>query len=247
VRLHVCCAALIGYDIGNAVKDAISVADIIALMAASAGVLIVVGSLVLLYKGIITLQAVSAAARQRSVGHSAEGNQAVPGPHETAEVPAAVDFQLGEHIKIKSQYPALGLFILGIACFFGALWFDKANAPTGMDVQGKVVDSGKYTFTFTGMMGVARPDVNGFVHRVVPIDIDELDVQVAKGGSAPDIVVVYPSQRRNGTLSFGNYPTPQPSSPQAPAEKIKIPIPKPTVNPAQVSSAPANIVPLQMQ
>jgi hypothetical protein len=232
---------LIYYDCNDTMKDAVSIADIIALISALAGVVIVVGSMILLYKGIIVLNAVSTVARKLSGGEPTQEKRKRSVPGQTGDVPVAIDVQLGKDIKIKSQYPALGLFILGMLCFFGALWFSKENAPTQMDVQGNVIDSGKYTFTFTGLIGVARPDVKGYVHKFAPKDIEELDVQIGKPGSETDTLVVYPSKRQNGILSFGDYPPPAQAAPQ----NTKSPVPKPTVDPDQVVPKPTNVVPLQ--
>ena len=198
-------------------RDAISVPDIIALLAALGGVAIVVGSLIMLYKGILTLQAVSQAAKEGDGG-------------------SALDIQIGK-IQVKSQYPTLGLFILGIGCFFGALWFAKENVPVEYDVQGRVVDNGKYIFTFTGFIGVAHPDVKGDFHRVVPKGIDEVHVQVGSSGKPPDLVVLSTSKAKNGVINFGDYPTPTP-----PSASPKAAVPMPTVDPAQVTPTTANLV-----
>lgn len=209
-------------------KDSISVPDVIALGAAICGLLIVVGSFVLLYKGIITLNEVNRAVRQGRTRRPAAADD---------NPPVAIDLQIGDQIKIKSQYPALALFVLGISCFFGAIIFDNQKTSDTISLEGHVTDSGKYVFTVTGAMGAIHPDKNGFVRKNVSKDVDELDIEVARPGTTPDSFVVYPSERKHGVLSFGDYPSPTPntgnSSKPTPTASL------PATDPSQVAPTPS--------
>jgi hypothetical protein len=208
------------------VKDALSTPDVIGLGMAFAGLTIVVGSLLLLYKGVITLQAVSTAVKEAK---PAEG-----GNEPTA--PSAIVIELGRNVKIQSQYPTIALFVLGIACFFGAMYYATQAPQSSVTLEGHVTgaDKDKYTITIEGAMGVIRPDIHGNVQKTIPKDIEEVDIKVGKAGGAVDTLVVYPANRENGKLSFGDYPTPAPplSSPQPSLA------PSPTPISSQVAATP---------
>jgi hypothetical protein len=198
---------------------------------AFAGLTIVVGSLFLLYKGVITLQAVSTAVKQATPAE--EGNQPV--------APSAIAIELGNNIKIQSQYPTLGLFILGIACFFGAMYYATQVPDNLVTLEGRLTgaDKDKYTITIEGAMGVIRPDIHGNVQKIIPKDVEEVDIKVGKSGSAVDTLVVYPSNRENGKLSFGDYPQPSPP-PQPSVSALPSSIsPSPTPIVQQVAATPA--------
>jgi hypothetical protein len=212
-------------------KDAISVPDVISLVTAFAGLIIVIGSLLLLYKGVITLQAVSEIAKKET--DAQPGNK----PEAKSAVLSAISIELGEKIKIQSQYPTLGLFILGIVCFFVAIYYAMQDPKSSVILEGQVVgaDKDKYTFTFVGAMGAIRPDISGKVHKTIPKDVEEVDIKVGKGGGEVATLVLYPSSRENGILSFGDYPTPTPSAavPAPPVVTTQL-----KANPNQVAPAP---------
>jgi hypothetical protein len=215
------------------VKDALAPEDYIGFGMAFAGFTIIVGSLFLLAKGVITLQAVSTAVKEAT---PAQGGKD-PGKEPTA--PAAIAIELGKNIKIQSQYPTLGLFILGIACFFGALYYATQAPPKdSVTLEGHVTgpDKDKYTITIEGAMGVIRPDIHGNVRKIIPKDVEEVDIKLGKAGGTVDTLVVYPATRENGKLSFGEYPTsPQPSTSATGAAS-----PTPFASP-QISTSPNRI------
>jgi hypothetical protein len=209
-------------------KDALSAPDVIGLVMAVAGLTIIVGSLFLLYKGIITLQAVSTAVKQ------ATPDQGGKDPDKESPAPSAIAIQLGKDIKIQSQIPTLGLFILGIACFFGAMHYATQAPENSVTLEGHVTgaDKDKYTITIEGAMGVIRPDIHGNVQKIIPKDIEEVDIKVGKAGGAVDTLVVYPANRENGKLSFGDYPAPTPPPLASTSPQISTsPSPAPNTNP----------------
>jgi hypothetical protein len=86
-----------------------------------------------------------------------------------------------------------------------------------------------------------RPDVHGIVRKTVPKDIDEVDLQIGRPGSDTDLIVVYPSDARDGVISFGDYPPPRPVA----ASPLPTAIPKPSTNPSQIATPPPHLAPLQ--
>lgn len=188
---------------------------------AFAGLTIVIGSLFLLYKGILTLQAVSTAVKQTTSTEEGKDLQKESVP------PSALAIELGKDIKIQSQYPALGLFILGISCFFGAMYYATQAPQNSVTVEGRVnaADKDKYLITIEGAMDVIRPDIHGNVQKLIPKDVEEVDIKVGKPGGVVDTLVVYPANRENGKLSFGDYPpSPVPQASLSPGPEPTVPI-----------------------
>jgi hypothetical protein len=229
----------------------VNIPDIVALLMALAGLVIVVGSFFLLYRGIITLTEVN----KLVAGKSSRSRTVEQGDQNSEEQgQAALSLQLGDKIKVRSQYPTLCLFILGILCFVGSLWY--LNSPSSVDaaIQRKlkklqeasmtmvrghvnVPDTRKYSFVLSGDLGTTKPDVNGFVERSIPTDINEVDVTVARGGGEPDQFVLRPSESKNGVLSF-EYPSASPSLSVTPSPTPTITSQASPSNSSQVAPTP---------
>lgn len=119
------------------------------------------------------------------------------------------------------------------------MYYATKEPHNSVSLEGHVngPDKDKYTITIEGAMGAIRPDINGNVQKIIPIDVEEVDIKVGKAG-AVDTLVVYPAKRQNGKLSFGEYPQPPPSlTPNRPRAE---PTPSATPTPfsAQVAGTP---------
>jgi len=73
--------------------------NVIAIIAASGGVILMLGALVLLYQGRITLQAIHEKVQQKD--------------QQPSESRDALAVEIGQ-IKIKSQYPTIALFLVAM-------------------------------------------------------------------------------------------------------------------------------------
>jgi hypothetical protein len=86
--------------------------DWIVLIGAISGLSMVIGSMILLWKGAISLNVASAR----------EG----------------FTVELAKEIKLSTRYPAIALFIIGLLFFFCAAWFAQRGTLQSMVVTGKI-------------------------------------------------------------------------------------------------------------
>jgi len=99
------------YSYGS-MRDALTISDVVAIAGAVCALLMVVGSLLLLWKGAITLK---------------EAN-----PEEAIKV----SFQRA--LSIQTRYPAIALFVVGIVFLFVASWLSRGNGPKQVMLTGTV-------------------------------------------------------------------------------------------------------------
>ncbi len=81
--------------------NVIGIFELVILMCALCGVIMVIGSLLLIYKGIIRLK--------------------------EASCDNSISVELMNQIKISTRYPALAFFVCGFVFLFTAIWFSKDN------------------------------------------------------------------------------------------------------------------------
>src|SRR5258708_14691078 len=128
------------------------------------------GSLVLLYEGRITLQAIHQKAQEGKEPTDGTGGDALA-------------VEIGE-IKIKSQYPTIALFLVAVGCFWLALQDGKGQRRM---LSGILTDpdAKDYTVAYTRVMGVAYPDNTGQFEPEVPEDFHLVLLGTAKSGKQP--------------------------------------------------------------
>jgi hypothetical protein len=143
---------------------------VIAIIAASGGLILMVGALVLLYKGKITIDAIN-----RTIKESP---------------PEALAVEIGK-IKVRSQYPSIALFLVAAGCFWLALNHAKGSK---VKISGIVdaPDGANYTVTYKGALGLVYSDDKGHFEEEVPEDVDLLVLEIGKGGADPQKFNVYP-------------------------------------------------------
>jgi hypothetical protein len=197
--------------------------NVIAIIAASGGIILMIGSLVLLYQGRITLQAIHDKVQEGKEPTDGTGGDALA-------------VEIGR-IKIKSQYPTIALFLVAIGCFWLALQYGKGQRRM---VSGILTDpdAKDYTVAYTGVMGVVYPDDTGQFEQEVPEDVHLVVLEIAKGGEEPQKFPVYPSKEKEWPVKFELKASTSPSA---------TPRPKLEVNPAQVAEVGKALPPLKAQ
>jgi hypothetical protein len=167
---------------------------IIAIIAASGGFILMVGALILLYKGKITIDAIN-----RSIQKSPQ---------------AALAIQIGK-IKVKSQYPTIALFLVAAGCFWLALEYAKGSK---IKISGIVdaPDAANYTVTYNGALGLVYSDNGGNFEEEVPEDVNLFVLEIAKGGAAPERFNVYPHKVKEWPVKCKLHPAAATSVVQTP-------------------------------
>jgi|GEM_PF-1670263 hypothetical protein len=142
--------------------------DVVAMLGGICGLLMVVGGMLLLYKGVITL---SQASKEE-----------------------AVSLEFKNTLKVSTHYPAIGLFVVGLAFIITAIWFSRSTAyqfkivghvkglESGNPVQvlvempaswnGEAYDDGQIIASVTPKMDilVVRVIAPGYQERKIPIE-----------------------------------------------------------------------------
>ena len=182
-----------------------------------------IGSLVLLYQGRITLQAIHEKVQEGKEPPDGTGGDALA-------------VEIGR-IKIKSQYPTIALFLVAVGCFWLALQYGKSQRRI---VSGILIDpdAKDYTVAYTGAMGVVYPDNEGQFEQEVPEDVQLVVLEIAKGGEEPQKFPLYPSREKTWPVKVELKASTVPSA---------TPAPKLEVNPAQVAEVPKALPPLKAQ
>jgi hypothetical protein len=196
--------------------------NVIAIIAASGGIILVIGSLVLLYQGRITLQAIQDRVQQ--------GKQA-----DTPDTDA-LSVEIGQ-IKVRSQYPTIALFLVAAGCFWLALQYGKGQRRVVSGVLDDP-DAKDYTVMYTGVMGVVYPDDKGQFEQEVPEDVHLVVLEIAKGGEEPQKFPLYPAKETDWPVKC---------SLKAAAGATPSPGPKLMVDPAQVATVNKELPSLKAQ
>jgi hypothetical protein len=196
--------------------------NIIAIIAASGGVILMIGALILLYQGRITLQAIHEKVQEK--------DQQAQQPDNAGN---ALALEIGQ-IKIKSQYPTIALFLVAAGCFWLAL--EYAKGPKRM-VSGTLDDpqAKDYTVTFNGPMGVVFPDDKGHFEQEVPEDVNLVVLEIGKGGLDPQKFPIYPGKVTKWPVECQLKPAPASTAP------------KPEINPSQIVKLNKELPPINTQ
>lgn len=125
------------------------------------GVCMVVGGILLLYKGAIKLDEVKSS--------------------------GAFTLEFQKFVKIQTSYPALGLFAIGLAFIIVALFFAPKTTPItlrgkieGADPQGVVVRVKSADWM------TLEPDTDGSIDTVVYPNVQRVEIQVQAAGCKPE-------------------------------------------------------------
>jgi hypothetical protein len=153
--------------------------DFISLVAALCGFIMVMGGVVLLYRGTITL----------------------------SERPAedAVSLEFRKMFKLKTQYPALGIFVIGLAFVATPLFLTRADAPVRIRanlVQANQAPSpDEVSIRVAAEWSGAPPDTDGRIDQRVPLP-NQFWVLVSAPGYTPYRRQLAPSMLTR-TVSLG--------------------------------------------
>jgi hypothetical protein len=196
--------------------------NVIAIIAASGGSILVIGSLVLLYQGRITLQAIQ--------------NRVQQGQQPDASDKDALSVEIGQ-IKVKSQYPTIALFLVAAGCFWLALQYGKGQRRMVSGILDDP-DAKDYTVMYTGVMGVVYPDDKGQFEQEVPEDVHLVVLEIAKGGDEPQKFPLYPAKETQWPVKC---------SLKAIAGASPSPAQTLTVDPAQVATVEKQLPSLKAQ
>lgn len=196
--------------------------NVIAIIAAVGGIILLTGSLILLYQGRITLQAIQDRVQQ---GKQSDRSNA-----------DALSVEIGQ-IKVKSQYPTIALFLVAAGCFWLALQYGKGQRRL---VSGILDDPNAkdYTVMYTGVMGVVYPDDKGEFEQEVPEDVHLVVLEIAKGGKEPQKFPLYPAKETQWPVKCSLRATAGTSASPAPTFKV---------DPAQVATVEKELPPLKAQ
>jgi len=170
---------------------------IIVILGGISGLFMVLGGMVLLYRGAISLSEVS------------------KNPALETELPK---------IKIKTYSPALGLFIIGLIFIIFAAWESKPPEIAPIRITGKISVPRPTTVTIfiSSDQWPIEPSSDGSIENVVYPNLEILKVTFVAPGFDP-IVVKKPKQ--TGTLPLGEIAFGQPKAdlPQVKPENIANP------------------------
>ena len=137
--------------------------DIVVILGAVCGVFMVVGGMLLFYKGIVTLQQVS-------------------------DKPDAVTVEFKNVLKIQSRYPAYGFFVFGLAFISLAAMYSRPDQYPPITVSGQIEDAVDPNAT---MISVTVPlvedylDTNGKFKRKFRADFSMVRVRIQAPGNDP--------------------------------------------------------------
>jgi hypothetical protein len=154
--------------------------DFISLVAALCGFIMVAGGLVLLYRGVLTL----------------------------SETPAenAVSIEFRRMFKLKTQYPALGIFVIGLAFVATPLFLTRPDAPIRIRATLAQADEApnpdEVSIEVSASWSVNRAATDGRIDQSVPLP-NQFWVLVSAPGYKPFRRQIAPSMLTR-TVSLGS-------------------------------------------
>lgn len=153
--------------------------DIVIILGAICGLSMVIGGMGLLYKGVITL------------------NQA------STQEAASLEFK--KMLKITTHYPALGLFIIGLAFVIIAVVFSKST-QNQFEITGRITniddpDSLKVVITVPAWEGTAN--VGGEINASVIPRIDRFNVWLTYPGYRDFKKLIKTKESKLGVITIG--------------------------------------------
>jgi hypothetical protein len=169
---------------------------IVVLLSGISGLCMVVGGIVLLYRGTISLSDIS------------------KDPALEADLPK---------LKIKTYSPALGLFVIGLIFIISAAWYSKPPEIAPIRITGKINGprSASVTIYISSDQWPIEPSSDGSIENVVFPNLEILKVTVVAPGFDPIVRKV----KHSGTLVLGEIPigAPKADVPQVKPENIVTP------------------------
>jgi hypothetical protein len=129
---------------------------------AACGILMVAGSIWLLKTGVIQLNA--------------------------AVKDSALTINVVDKINVSTTYPALGLFIIGLAFIGMAIWFSKPNVGLPLNIVGKIDIDDPSLVTVSiepDTSAVFKPDSYGRLDNFVRLDVHRFHVVINAAGYKP--------------------------------------------------------------
>jgi hypothetical protein len=139
--------------------------DFVVVLAGLCGLLMVLGGLLLFYKGVITLQQVS-------------------------DKPDAVTFEFQRVLKIQSRYPAYGFFIFGLAFITLAAFYGRPDPQPTITLSGSVenvVDPQAARVVVQLPLWDTNLNVDGRVRRDLHPDLKQVHIEIRSPGNDPPI------------------------------------------------------------
>ncbi len=155
--------------------------DIIVILGGICGLLMVLGGMILLYRGNITLSQTSK--------------------------DDAVSLEFRKMIKISTHYPALGLFVIGLAFVLASAYICRPKEVQPLTIKGHIntADPSSVTiFVYTGHGGL-RPLTDGNIDDIVFPNLKLLKVDINAPGYDPPTITktIESSDIKKGTVSLG--------------------------------------------
>lgn len=176
---------------------------------AACGILMVAGSIWLLKLGVIQLNAAVK-----------EGN---------------FDVNILDKIKVSTTYPALGLFIIGLAFIGMSIFFSKPEAGLPLNIVGKIDIDDPSLVTVSvepDISAVFKPDSDGKLDKFVRLDVHRLNVVINAAGYKPQpfTTTLKMEDAKGQRLAFDkavkfeklNIPTPAPGKIEPVAANVKL-------------------------
>lgn len=152
--------------------------DLLLLAGSLCGIIMVLGGILLLYKGAISLNNVS-------------GEEAF-----------TIEFK--RELRISTQYPALGIFIIGLSFVAFSVWMGKPELNK-LTVKAKTVDiSEPVSITLKANSWKSSLQHTGDVLETFYPDVDTIQIVVSAPGYEPHIKTVQISSLKKGTADLGN-------------------------------------------
>ena len=139
--------------------------------------------------------------------------------------------EIADKIKLKTTYPALGLFVIGLLFIGLTFWFTRTPPP--LNLVGKInIDDPSLVTVSVQFADAFAPDSNGQLDRILPLDIRRLKVVVNAAGYTPQpwIGTLKIEDAKQQRLSFAeevrftkaNVPRPAPGPVLAIPENVKL-------------------------
>jgi hypothetical protein len=154
--------------------------DVVVMIGGACGLLMVVGGMILLYKGAITL------------------NQASP--------EAAVALEFKKTLKITTHYPALGLFIIGLAFIVTSVWYSKPEVYS-VKLVGQVLDLDPEDVpalkVYGGPWERRLRFTDGTIKEIINPNLEVMTVEILAPGYDPIRVPIEKKDLWLGTASLG--------------------------------------------
>ncbi|MBI3014434.1 MAG: hypothetical protein HYY65_05100 [Candidatus Tectomicrobia bacterium] len=155
--------------------------DLIIVFGGISGLLMVVGGMILLYKGTITLK---------------ESN-----PEE------AIKVEFKKMINVTTRYPALGIFVIGLTFITIALYFSKPSAVQPLKVSGKLLtdDPTAATISVSNKLKDTTPSTGGVIEEVIYPNVDKIIFEIVMPGYNPPKIIktILTQDVRKGVVLLG--------------------------------------------